>query len=123
MAISVKEAAKGNAPSTGTPGFTPAPTKPQPPDVTMVRNPTAAGYGMNGYTGRSSVDPGKTVISPLAAAIKADVNDPALDAVIASGMGKKTTIDSSSKLTGQERPISDTPFPPAHGMRSRVGEK
>jgi hypothetical protein len=115
MARQVKTTARGNATDTGTP-ITPAPTRPQAPDATNVRNPTPVGYGQNGDRSRVSVDPGKTVQSPLAANLRASVGDAALDAVIA---GKPIGTDGP---TGQERPINPAPFPTTHSMRNRSGE-
>lgn len=115
MARQVKTNASGNSADTGTP-ITPAPTRPQAPDATLVRAPTPSGYGQNGDRNRVSVDPGKTVQSPLAANLRASVGDAALDAVIS---GKPIGTNGP---TGQERPIDPRPFPPAHGMRDRKGE-
>jgi len=113
MARQVQTTANGNAADTGTP-ITPAPTRPQAPDVTLTRAPTPAGYGMNGDRSRVSVDPGQNVESPLAANLRA--GDTALAAVIA---GKPIETNGP---TGQERPINPTPFPTAHGHRNRSGE-
>jgi hypothetical protein len=116
MAVQIK--AKGDAPNTGMPK---QPRPEAPDEATWVRHPSKAGYGMNGDPSGSSAPIGK-VISPLGANIRATVDDPALEALIADGMGRKTTIDSAQKLTGQERPISSDPIKPAHGMRNRSGE-
>lgn len=109
--------AAGNAPDTGSPGFTPAPTRPAAPDVISApRHGTPAGYGMNSDAGAVSLVPGQQRLSPLAANMKATRDDPALDAVI-SGQPIGNTGP-----TGQERPIDPTPYPTTHGMRDRSGE-
>jgi hypothetical protein len=119
MAISVKQAAKGDAAQTGAPGFTPAPkAKPQPPDaISQVRNPTPAGYGQNNFAGRSSLNPGEQLLSPMAASLKAaqDDGEGVLDTVIARGA-------KSAEGNFETRPEPVTPYPPAHGMRNRSGE-
>jgi hypothetical protein len=114
MAIQVKTAAKGDASATGMPRQ----PRPAAPDETVVRNPTKAGHGMNGDTNGSSAPIGK-IVSPLGLNLRASVEDSAIEDVIANGMGRKANYDSASKLTGQERTISDEAFPAAHGQVSR----
>jgi hypothetical protein len=109
MAIQVKTSAKGNAPNTGAPGPTPAPD-----EVSQVRSPTRAGYGMNGYAGPSSLNPSKAQMSPLAANLKASIDDDgALDRVIRDGTAR---VD--SEITSQLRDIADKNVPDAHSMTS-----
>lgn len=102
MATQVKTNASGNASNTGAPGPTPASAKkvvPQAPDqVTFVRRPSPSGYGMNGPQ-PSSINPGQQMISPLAANLKATVDDDgALDTVIARGTAKSATFLDDSQL-------------------------
>lgn len=114
MAISVKKAAAGDAPATGVPGFTPAPkAKPQPPDqISQVRNPTAAGYGMNNFAGRSSLNPGEKLLSPMAASLRAaqDDGEGVLDTVEARG-----AKSADSNFETRQEPT--TAYPTAFGMK------
>jgi len=119
MAISVKEAAKGNAAQTGAPGPTPAPkSKPTAPDlISQVRSPVTGGnrYGQNQFAGRSSLNPGETLISPMAASLKAaqDDGESVLDAVISRGA---KMADSNFETRAEPA----TPYPAAHGMKHRT---
>jgi hypothetical protein len=118
MAYQVKTPAKGDAPNTGSPGPTPAPRAKAPaaPDsVSKLRAPsTGNGYGQNGFAGRSSINPGEQELSPLAANLKATVDDDgALDAVIARGA---KMADSNFETRSE----SDVSYPPAHGMKHRT---
>ena len=71
---------------TGGENKTPAPTRPAAPDVvSSIRAPSKASYGMNGYSGSSSADPGFSVTSPLADNLKASSDDGTLDKIIKGG--------------------------------------
>lgn len=115
--------AKGNAPSTGAPGPTPAPTKkviPNAPDeVTSVRAPTFVGrYGLNGYAGASSAEPKQAVTSPMADNLRGTVDDDGvLDRVIAGDLRR----DVGDPIADQQRPISAEPMQAAHGQVSQTG--
>ena len=118
MAKEVQQPAKGNA--TGPKiGPTPAPTKkviPTAPDqVTFVRKPSPAGYGMNGDASPSSLTPGQQRLSPMAANLKASSDDGegVLDTVIAKGTARVDT-----EVTGQLRDIAAKGLPPAFGMKN-----
>ena len=118
MAQNVKTNAKGNSANTGAPGPTPGPTKkviPTAPDaVSFVRKPTPAGYGQNGPANPSSINPGQTLMSPLAANLKASSDDGegCLDTVIARGTARRDDV-----VTCQLRQIADKACPPAFGMK------
>jgi hypothetical protein len=101
----VKTTAKNNAPMV--PNKTPAPTRPAkipaPDVISTVRAEQNAGnhYGLNGYTGASSVNPGESVISPMAQSLKSASekgSDAVLDEVIARGTRAAGT---SGRLTGE----------------------
>jgi len=98
---------------------TAGPVKTPAPDVVSTpRNPTGGGgYGENQFNLASSVMPGKSVQSPLAANLRSTVDDPALDQVIAGGSGSRDDV-----LNTQIRKIGAGNVPPAHGMRNRSGE-
>ena len=90
------------------------PKTPAPDEITHVRGPSAAGYGMNNDPNSPSVAPGKRVLSPLAANLESSVDDDGVQAhVIAHG----TAMPSPDFQT---RAVSDKGYPPAHGMRSRT---
>jgi hypothetical protein len=118
MAKQVTVNAKGNAPGAG-PVKTPAPTKrviPTAPDqVSMIRKPSAIGYGMNGDVSPSSIAPGQQRLSPLAANLKASSDDGegVLDKVIASGTARVDT-----EITSQLRSIGDKNVPAHPHMKS-----
>jgi hypothetical protein len=121
MAIQVK--APGNAPNTGAPGFTPAPTKivrPAAPDnISAPKVGSSSGYGMSNFTGAASITPGQRVVSPLGANLEASVDDPALAQVRANG----TRADHISEGLAQEtRKVSDAQMQTTFGHRSRRGE-
>jgi hypothetical protein len=111
MAIIVKEAAKGNAPNTGAPGPTPAPTRPAPPDmVTNPRAPHGTGYGTNQDAGPASIEPGTTRASALAANMRASVDDDGcLDRIQKNG----TRMDDS--INTQLRKVAADPYPTTFG--------
>lgn len=69
------------------------------------------GYGQNGYSSASSA--GVAESSKLSD-YDITVEDEALDKLVRQGIGYKEN-DASQELVGQERPISDTPFPSSHG--------
>jgi hypothetical protein len=98
--------AKGNAPATG------MPKTPAPDQVTNIRSPGGSGYGQNGVQ-PSSVEPGKSVLSPLAANLKSAVDDDGvLDRVIRDGTARQ-----DETVTGQLRKIAAGNVPTAHGMK------
>jgi hypothetical protein len=68
-------------------------------------------YGQNAFSGASSA--GVEESSKLS---DFDINppDPVLDEIVKVGIGSKQN-DKPQELVGQERPISDTPFPTAFG--------
>lgn len=79
-------------------GPTQAPNKtPAPDEISRPRAGTPAGHGQNGPQ-PSSVDPGKAVLSPLAANLKSSVTDPALDVVIARGTYKSQVVTDDEQL-------------------------
>jgi hypothetical protein len=100
--------AKGNAPDTGSPGPTPAPTRPAAPDViSRPRAATPAGYGMNSDAGPVSVAPGTTRQSPLADNLRASVDDDGvLDRVQREGTARR-----DDSITSQLRSIGDKNVP------------
>jgi hypothetical protein len=118
MAKQVQQPAKGNSGNTAGPVVTPAPTKrviPQAPDqVTMVRKPSAIGYGMNRDVSPSSIAPGQQRLSPLAANLKAsgDDGEGVLDTVVAKGTARVDT-----EVTTQLRDIAAKACPPTFGMK------
>lgn len=94
MAQDITTKAKNNAAMV--PNKTPAPTRPAkipaPDVISTVRAEQNAGnhYGLNGYTGASSINPSEKVISPLAQSLKSASekgSDPVLDAVASRGVG------------------------------------
>jgi hypothetical protein len=108
--------ATGNAPNTGAPGPTPAPTRPLAPDlISRIRDPQeGARYGQNsGAENPSSIDPGQQLLSPLAANLKSSVHDDAIDRVIAEGTARQDDF-----ITGQLRAISDKNVPNHPAMKS-----
>jgi hypothetical protein len=113
----VKTTAKGNAANTGAPGPTPAPkAKPQQPDqISQVRAPTHVGYGMNSFAGRSSLNPGEQLLSPMALSLKAasDDGENVLATVVAKGTARR-----DSSITSQLRDIAPGNVPDAFGMAS-----
>jgi hypothetical protein len=98
MAVQAK--AKGNGPATG------MQKTPAPDEITSIRSPSQAGYGMN-TPQPSSVAPGKRVLSPLAANLESSVDD---DGVLAAVIAKGTTrVD--SEITSQLRDIAPNIVP------------
>jgi hypothetical protein len=123
MAVQVKAA--GDGPNTGM-LKTPPPVKPAAPDeITEVRRPTRAGYGMNGFSGRSSTSPGETVLSPLAENLKASQDDGEglLDRIARLGVAKHgDDVDLQSPQTrnpGTRDGVSQEQYPATFGMRNR----
>jgi hypothetical protein len=119
MAIKVKTTAAGNGPATGM-QKTPAPTRPAAPDeVTAIRAPTRAGYGMNGDTSRSNTNPGEQNKSILARNMEASVDDDgALERITRQGTAR---VDDS--ISGQLRTIAkgNVPDHPAMKSPNKVG--
>jgi hypothetical protein len=75
---------------------TPPPSAPDA--ISAPRHPTPAGYGQNGPQ-PSSVAPGRSVLSPLAANLKATVDDDgALDTVMARGTARSQTLVDDKQL-------------------------
>ncbi len=120
----VKGAAPGDAPNTGAPGFTPAPTKPVSPDViSRPRSPIGAGYGMSGGAENpSSIAPGYGgPQTQLGKNLEASVDDDGLLARIRRmGVGKGVIADVDLQ-SPQTRDVSKEPFPSAHGMHKPAG--
>jgi len=116
--------AKGDARNTGAPG-------PTPPPRTKYKEPlpgekdTVTGYGAARNFGPSSADPGVSVTSPLAddlrnVAAQADSGD-LLGRIIEKGTAHGPAADVELQ-SPQTRNVDNTPYAPAHGMRSRSGE-
>lgn len=124
----VQTTATGNAADTGTPVSLP-PTKPArvaaPDVVSQVRNEQNAGsfYGLNGFRGASSVNPGEVTKSPLAENMQGD--DPVLAAVQKFGTAAMRTPEVGDDVAdvrgtpdGQIRKIGATNVPDSFGMAS-----
>jgi hypothetical protein len=113
MAVQAK--AKGNGPATG------MPKTPAPDAASTPRSPGGQGYGTGGPVGNSpSVEPGKRVLSSLAANLESSVDDDgALAQVIAKGTAR---VD--SEITSQLRDIAPGNVPNGFGMKSpnKAGE-
>jgi len=110
----VKTTATGNAKDTGTPVSLPPTRRAAPDEVTSVRAPSRAGYGMNNYPGASSTPPGVLTRSPLADNLVDSVTDPALDQILKSGTASgKVEIGAP-----QTRTIPPGNVPDAFGMES-----
>lgn len=107
--------AAGNAPATGMP-------RPPSPDVISTPKAAHSGFGQNNYAGPSSLTPmddSNKGVSPLAANMKAAGergNDSVLDGIVKDGTARVSP-------DWQTRKVDSTGYPPAHGMRSRNGEK
>ena len=118
MAKQVQTNARGNSDPNAGSNKTPGPTKrvvPQAPDqISAIRKPSPAGYGMNGPQ-PSSINPGQQMLSPLAANLKASSDDgqSCLDTVIARGTARQDDV-----VTTQLRKIADKACPQAFGMKS-----
>jgi hypothetical protein len=113
MAISV---GKKNAPFVSS-------RTPAPDEVSQVRSPSMAGFGMNGFAGASSDVPSKNTMSPLSQNLKSSVDDAGvLDQVIARGTAKSQvgyeTVVEGGQESSQLRAISDKNVPNAFGMKS-----
>jgi len=91
---------------------------PAPNAVSAIRSPSGLGYGQNdGASNPSSVAPGKRVISPLGANLESSVDD---DGVLAHVITNGAKLPNAGGVGSQTRVVDDTPFPPAHGMRSQT---
>jgi hypothetical protein len=113
MAISVKEAAKGNTGNTAGPVKTPAPDA-----ISAPRSGSGQGYGANGPVGNaSSVAPGKRVVSTLAQNLEQSSDDG--EGVLQTVIERGARMDDTNFQT---RVISDKGYPAAHGMRSRTSD-
>ena len=123
MARTVVKPAHDNASGsdTGMPKTIP-PTRPArlgPDVISTPRQPRGGSqYGQNQFGGRSSTSPGEMVRSPLATSIK-DASERGSDAVLDSIIEKGTADAAADQL----RKVDPTPYPTAHGMRNRSGEK
>jgi hypothetical protein len=119
----VKVPAEGDAPNTGAPGPTPAPVKTyKNPDLEQMRV-FQAGYGTNSDNSPSSLAPGTSKTSSLADELKrvnalGDQGDHLQD-IISHGVARNSSVDLASPQT---RDVSKTPYPAAHGMRSRQAD-
>ena len=107
MARQVQTNAKGAADPNAGPAVTPAPTRPAkaaaPDLIGTPRRQQNVGnsYGLRGYAGASSANPGEMVRSQLAENLKSSVQDDAIDVVIARGTAKQ-----DASITGQLRSIN-----------------
>jgi len=104
--------AKGSAAPTGMPR---QPKPAAPDEVSSIRNPTLAGHGQNGDTNGSVAPVGK-VISPLAANMRASVDDPTMDTILSRPRGalNEGTDDQTRKIS----PNADVH--PSYGMKLRA---
>lgn len=111
----VKVPAKGDAPNTGAPGKTPAPTS---ADLAHMKDVAygRTSYGGNAYAGRVVADPGKNVTSPLADQLKAKAAEldggDLLQTIIEKGTARDSTVDLQSPQT---RDVSKEPYPTTFG--------
>lgn len=119
MAKQLTVKAKGDAPNTGAPGKTPAPTT---ADMARAKD-TAYGrtsYGANAYAGRVVVDPGKSVSSPLADELRrvnaqGDGGDLLGRIISKSTRGPVADLDLQAPQT---RPYTaEQKVPTSHGMK------
>jgi hypothetical protein len=108
----VTQPAKGNAANTGAPGPTPAPVTSVSLALARDKSWGRESYGAGGYGGRVVADPGQTVTSPLADAIRKAQADEAdvLSAAIKGG--------TPASIADQLRTVSAKPYPPTHGAKS-----
>jgi len=117
----VKVPAKGDAPNTGAPGKTPAPTS---ADLARMKDVAygRTSYGGNAYAGRVVADPGKSVTSPLADQLKAKAAESdggdLLRTIIERGTARGPAADVELQ-SPQTRDVSKEPYPSAHGMQQR----
>jgi hypothetical protein len=97
---------------------------PAPDEVTQPRHPSAAGLGMNNFTGRSSDDPGKSTRSALAQNLmeSSDDGENVLGRIISGGLtGKRgDALPAQDKQNWQERQESAAGYRPAFGCDGRV---
>lgn len=114
----VKTTVSGLAKDTGTP-VTPAPTKRAAPDeVTNIRAPSRAGYGMNGFQGGSSLPPGVGgPQSPLGQNMADSVNDPVLGEILSKGTARSNTTGDTQGAP-QTRDVGKSGLPDSMGMES-----
>ena len=108
----VQTTATGNAADTGTPVSLPPTRRAAPDEVSSVRAPSRAGYGMNGFSGASSTPPGVLTRSPLGDNLVDSVNDPALDAILKSGTANGRVETGAP----QTRDVGKSTVPDAQGM-------
>lgn len=109
MAVQAK--VRGNGPNTGMP-------KSSPPDqVTNIRAPGGQGYAEDGPANPSSVEPGKRVLSPLAANLESSVDD---DGVLQTILSRPRGTLDQGEGDWQTRKIDDSGYAPAYGMKSRT---
>jgi len=112
MAITVKKAAKGNAPNTGMPKQPRGRTFTAGPDIVSKEKSGGGAYGENHFAGASSSTMDKVPQSPMAAALKV-ADDGVLAALVAGGSAKNKTGDLQG--SPQTRPVDASPFAPTHG--------
>lgn len=92
---------------------------PAPDEVTSVRSPTKAGYGMNGDTSGSSVPPGKAVRSILGQNLmeSQDDGEGVLQKIIEGGVaGRDDRVPADGNV--QQRTVSANPYPITRGMKA-----
>lgn len=111
--MAVRTHAPGDGPATGM-SKTPAPDQ-----ISNVRAPSQAGYGMSGGPNNpSSIEPSRAVESVLGSNMRqsSDDGEGLLDRVQRLGVAKSG--DAVDMMASQTRHVDDTPYPPAFGMKS-----
>ena len=90
-----------------------------PPPNSRIGHVNQGDYGANGVAGRSSVDPGQTVTSPLADNLRQNQDDgqDALGKVISKGVAKNDSLAAFGDV--QQRDVSPKQFPTTYSMRNR----
>jgi hypothetical protein len=80
-------------------------------------------YGNNGYPGRSSIDPGQSVTSPLADDLRrsADDGQDTLGKVIAGGSSRKEAIGDLGDA--QQRTVDAKAYPTTRGCEGAAASK
>ena len=123
MAITVSKAAKGNAPNTGAPGPTPAPTRTVPPLNDVVTAPRGSHDGGYGPGRAEQITPRRfrRVINccrrlPRTLKASSDDGESGLDAVIKNG-ARMDGADPQTRAVSAEQKV-----PTTYRMRSRSGE-
>lgn len=98
MAIKVQKAAVGNAPNTGAPGKTPAPTV----EVNSGSRGVVQTPGQNGPNNPSSIGPGKISRSQLGQNLFESVDDPAIASVIGKGTARNVDVNDDTGRSWNE---------------------